>query len=177
MFISVNLHDHQPIKFHIIHDKDKILCQDSKIDFLICHDRKKQYRSPPFIMLLPLMANPLVKPATPTNGQPSGQASYSHQWPTLWSSQLLPPIVNPLVKPATPTIGQPSYSHQVNPLVKPATPTSGQPSGQASYSHQWPTLWSSKLLPSIVNPLVKPATPTNGQPSGQASYSHQWSTL
>jgi hypothetical protein len=57
VFISVNLHEHQPIKFHIIHDKDKILCQDSKIDFLICHDRKKQYRSPPFIRLLPLMAN------------------------------------------------------------------------------------------------------------------------
>jgi hypothetical protein len=136
VFISVNLHEHQPIKFHIIHDKDKILCQDSKIDFLICHDRKKQYRSPPFIRLLPLMANPLVKPATPTNGQPSGQASYSHQWPTLWSSQLLPPIVNP--------------------LVKPATPTNGQPSGQASYSHQWPTLWSSQLLPPMANPMVKP---------------------
>jgi hypothetical protein len=157
VFISVNLHEHQPIKFHIIHDKDKILCQDSKIDFLICHDRKKQYRSPPFIRLLPLMANPLVKPATPTNGQPSGQASYSHQWPTLWSSQLLPPIVNP--------------------LVKPATPTNGQPSGQASYSHQWSTLWSSQLLPPMANHLVKPATPTSGQPSGEASYSHQWPTL
>ena len=157
MFISVNLHEHQPIKFHIIHDKDKILCQDSKIDFLICHDRKKQYRSPPFIRLLPLMANPLVKPATPTNGQPSGQASYSHQWPTLWSSQLLPPIVNP--------------------LVKPATPTNGQPSGQASYSHQWSTHWSSQLLPPMANHLVKPATPTSGQPSGEASYSHQWPTL
>jgi hypothetical protein len=130
VFISVNLHEHQPIKFHIIHDKDKILCQDSKIDFLICHDRKKQYRSPPFIRLLPLMANPLVKPATPTNGQPSGQASYSHQWPTLWSSQLLPPIVNP--------------------LVKPATPTNGQPSGQASYSHQWPTLWSSQISDALI---------------------------
>ena len=157
MFISVNLHEHQPIKFHIIHDKDKILCQDSKIYFLICHDRKKQYRSPPFIRLLPLMANPLVKPATPTNGQPSGQASYSHQWPTLWSSQLLPPIVNP--------------------LVKPATPTNGQPSGQASYSHQWSTHWSSQLLPPMANHLVKPATPTSGQPYGQASYSHQWPTL
>ena len=130
VFISVNLHDHQPIKFHIIHDKDKILCQDSKIDFLICHDRKKQYRSPPFIMLLPLMANPLVKPATPTNGQPSGQASYSHQWSTHWSSQLLPPMAN----------------H----LVKPATPTSGQPSGEASYSHQWPTLWSSQISDALI---------------------------
>ena len=150
MFISVNLHEHQPIKFHIIHDKDKILCQDSKIDFLICHDRKKQYRSPPFIRLLPLMANPLVKPATPTNGQPSGQASYSHQWPTLWSSQLFPPMANP--------------------LVKPATPTSGQPSGQASYSHQWQIIWSSQLLPPVANPLVKPATPTNGQPYGQARF-------
>jgi hypothetical protein len=150
VFISVNLHEHQPIKFHIIHDKDKILCQDSKIDFLICHDRKKQYRSPPFIRLLPLMANPLVKPATPTNGQPSGQASYSHQWPTLWSSQLLPPMANP--------------------LVKPATPTSGQPTGQASYSHQWQIIWSSQLLPPVANPLVKPATPTNGQPYGQARF-------
>ena len=35
VFISVKLHDHQPIKFHIIHDKDKLLCQDSSIAFVM----------------------------------------------------------------------------------------------------------------------------------------------